>query len=493
MQPSETNLINLYNKFESLQDYAACEPCLSHETKKTDSNQDVSCEAKINSHQKSASHEVIEADYNQRVLCDNNTEQVKDDSVIELRRTNVTINTLVIEVLIDNQPSLGPLTALIDTGAAVSILSVSSYQKLDKNLFSLASSSYKSVEGIGRVRFPVIGEVTLSLSLPSSSSKYMLKSSKFIVIPDGVSDYDMVIGYDLLKKEHLLPDSSEGELIYRNGKMVRTIATDVRKNADTPCQCVLSENINVSAKSCLVINIRVVNPKVFENQTMIFDPQNSEKVVVDPAVLSVNNNQASLILYNHTDSAIKMKRGQKIGVAESYDSQEASFHLIELAEQPQPQLEQWTSEALREAYRLGESNITPEQQQQLLELLERYPEVSSLNESDVGCTSVIKHPIETTTTKPIQVPVRRMQGPILKEIEKCCLTLEDEGIIRRSKSPYSAPVVPIRKKDGTIRLCIDYRELNKVTKGDSFLIPNLIYMLFSLFGNILIIGYYQIE
>src|SRR5215469_10770113 len=112
----------------------------------------------------------------------------------------------------------------------------------------------------------------------------------------------------------------------------------------------------------------------------------------------------------------------------------------------------------------------------------KYPTVSSISESDVGCTSVIKHKIETTMQKPVQVPVRRMQGPVLKEIEQCCRTLEEEGIIHRSNSPYSAPVVLIRKKDGTIRLCIDYHELNKVTKKNSFPIPNLIDMLFSLQG-----------
>lgn len=60
-------------------------------------------------------------------------------------------------------------------------------------------------------------------------------------------------------------------------------------------------------------------------------------------------------------------------------------------------------------------------------------------------------------------------------------------------------MVPVRKPDNTMRLCIDYRKLNSVTKGDSFPIPNLIDTLFSLqrmkfFSTIdLIKGYYQIE
>ena len=45
-------------------------------------------------------------------------------------------------------------------------------------------------------------------------------------------------------------------------------------------------------------------------------------------------------------------------------------------------------------------------------------------------------------------------------------------VIEPSKSPWSAPIVPIRKKDGTIRLCVDYRRLNDVTKPDRHPMPN---------------------
>jgi hypothetical protein len=60
--------------------------------------------------------------------------------------------------------------------------------------------------------------------------------------------------------------------------------------------------------------------------------------------------------------------------------------------------------------------------------------------------------------------------------------MEEVGIIRKSKSPWAFPVVIVSKEDGTHRLCIDYRKLNKVTKPDAFPLPRIDDMLES-FGQ----------
>jgi hypothetical protein len=49
--------------------------------------------------------------------------------------------------------------------------------------------------------------------------------------------------------------------------------------------------------------------------------------------------------------------------------------------------------------------------------------------------------------------------------------LLDKGFIRPSVSPWGAPVLFVKKKDGTLRLCIDYRQLNKVTVKNKYPLP----------------------
>ena len=51
--------------------------------------------------------------------------------------------------------------------------------------------------------------------------------------------------------------------------------------------------------------------------------------------------------------------------------------------------------------------------------------------------------------------------------------LLDKGFIRPSVSPWGAPILFFKKKDGTLRLCIDYRQLNKLTVKNKYLLPRI--------------------
>lgn len=68
--------------------------------------------------------------------------------------------------------------------------------------------------------------------------------------------------------------------------------------------------------------------------------------------------------------------------------------------------------------------------------------------------------------RPYRYPVKQRDV-----IEKLIQDMIDQGIIQDSSSPFASPVVLVGKKDGTWRLCVDYRELNKKTVKDRFPIP----------------------
>ena len=76
-------------------------------------------------------------------------------------------------------------------------------------------------------------------------------------------------------------------------------------------------------------------------------------------------------------------------------------------------------------------------------------------------------------TRPISIPPCRMTPAELRELKSQLQELLGKGFIRPSTSPWGAPVLFVKKKDWSFRMCIDYRQLNKVTIKNKYPIPRI--------------------
>ena len=74
---------------------------------------------------------------------------------------------------------------------------------------------------------------------------------------------------------------------------------------------------------------------------------------------------------------------------------------------------------------------------------------------------------------PISKAPYRMAPLELKELKIQLQELLDKGFIRPSVSPWGAPILFVKKNDGSMRLCIDYKELNKVTVRNKYPLPRI--------------------
>ena len=113
------------------------------------------------------------------------------------------------------------------------------------------------------------------------------------------------------------------------------------------------------------------------------------------------------------------------------------------------------------------------QQKAIRKLLIKHADIFSKDEFDIGSTDLVEHEIDTGDAKPMRSAPRPMAYG-LKEGGKVTISkLLERGIIEQSCSPWASPVTLVAKKDGTVRLTIDYRRLNAVTKVPASTIPKV--------------------
>ena len=100
-------------------------------------------------------------------------------------------------------------------------------------------------------------------------------------------------------------------------------------------------------------------------------------------------------------------------------------------------------------------------------LLMECQDVFSRDAQDLGWTSLVQHSIDTADSPPIKLPHRRV--PLVKgeEMQRMVEEMAEQGIVERSDSPSSSPVVLVNKKYGTQHFCVDYRALNNFTVKES--------------------------
>ena len=113
--------------------------------------------------------------------------------------------------------------------------------------------------------------------------------------------------------------------------------------------------------------------------------------------------------------------------------------------------------------------------EQVEKLITEYHDIFTTETRKVGM--VPNKYCTTIKLKPGTVPIKQKLRPMHPQQQaELKIQLDEwlkEGVIRPSKSPWASPLVPVKKKDGRTRWCVDYRQVNSRTVGDSFPSPTV--------------------
>ena len=173
-----------------------------------------------------------------------------------------------------------------------------------------------------------------------------------------------------------------------------------------------------------------------------------------------------------------LAKGQEIGFIEPvmllesddpiWDDKEEEV-VVRVCQDKEPQVR---NEELKKRLQIA-TNCSEEDRKQLEGLLLEHNSVFALDDKELGETDLVAHSIDTGSAKPVQTLARRLPYALRKELEVELTTLIDTGCIEPCVSPYSSALVLVRKKGGGLRVCVDYRGVNKDTTPDKYPIPRI--------------------
>ena len=405
--------------------------------------------------------------------------QPVDDSTLSMRSLGGQQDGLYVEGSINGKLC----KMLIDTGASVSIVSTSMINEHNKVLSKSPFTQLRTATG--QVT-PVHGCSTLDITIGRYSGQHVM------LVAD-VMDC-CIIGLDFLQQYRCTLDIA-GRVLQMDGMQIKLLP---RTAPIGPiCQRIVTmEPLEIKAGEDAMIPAGLI-PGGHHSGFGVIE-SNHRKNMADGLLLGrtlvdLEDEVLPVRVANVTDKTLKIAPGTWIADCHTVDYVERNVPV-------QPQRKHAPLPAyLNDVYARSTEDLDGEQQQIVFDLLLEFEDVFASSPSEMGRTSLTRHRIDTGDTPPIRQPARRM--PLVKQAEADAAVHDmlQRGIIEPSDSPWSSPVVLVRKRNGELRFCVDYRLLNGHTRKDSYPLPRIDATLEALSGSTcfstldLQSGYWQID
>ena len=174
-----------------------------------------------------------------------------------------------------------------------------------------------------------------------------------------------------------------------------------------------------------------------------------------------SRNAFPISICNNTNKTILLRRGCVVGKISPLSSEEIS----EVPQSPS------SNSSHPNNIDLSELQCNPDFKEHITSIILNNAEIFAKSDSDLGCTDLVTLKIDTNNHPPIKLRPYRTPLHKREEVGKAIDDMLQANIIKRSMSPWSFPLVVVAKKDGTSRMCVDFRKLNKITKPTSFPLP----------------------
>ena len=228
---------------------------------------------------------------------------------------------------------------------------------------------------------------------------------------------------------------------------------------------IITTPANTSVNICTVLKTRNVD----EKQPILVSLNNKYVDYGPPEVLSQvhANHEVFFTMYNYSSASLFIPQGTHIAHAEpvSLPSPSVVSPIVNVHENVNSNNNTFE--------KLVMSNTPNTLVSGVLDIVRLYRNQFVVNDEPTGYTDYLPFTIDTGNARPIAQRPYRLPVAYEKEVNSQLESMQRDNIISLSKSPWASPMVVVKKKDSTLRLCVDYRRLNSVTEGDSFPLPSI--------------------
>ena len=348
------------------------------------------------------------------------------------------------------------INMLVDSGATASLISVEVYEMMNKGNRPCLKPVKGEMVAVKGMNLKTLGYCNFDVIIGGSSYVMMAIVAELnttgIIGLDFMSEYGCSID---LKQKCLVIDGKKlkcdlkGKIGCYRVSLAETVSVPPRHEMLTCGQ------INDYCHD--IKGIGIIEP----SDTF----QKAGKAMVG-RILATANENVPVRLMNPSNEELILYKGTVVGQFEEVkeNATQITTHTKKNSALP---------EQLEELVMQASDNLQEEQIRSVRKTLVEYQDVFALTDEQLGRTEVVKHAINTGNARPIKERLRRVPQYAVEEVDRQVDDMLKRGIIEPSNSPWAAGVVLVRKKDNTLRFCVDYRSLNSVTIKDAYPLPKI--------------------
>ncbi len=411
-------------------------------------------------------------------------------------------------------------SALWDTGAQVCIMPMSWINEQRcvgkvRPIEELVGGETLEVKSANGTSIPYTGWVKVKFRLPSSESGEVLDVP--FLVTDISSVQCPIIGYNVI--EHYMDSALEADMVKSMNCLNASLPMLNKKKRRQVLQIVTGKKqeelcvVNTGRASTTIPKGRttirtlvqagpIVEPMValFEADCSAMWPEGIEVVGGLVQLKRGNGSRVPIEIVNNTDHDIKLRGRLTLGSLYQVKSviplpcQEVNANSVG-RDGKSGDVEVPTSDSsspMSTSHKTEDGQWDPpvdlgidlnEEERAAITTMLREESHAFSKDGEIGEIPSLQMDINLKDSKPVQKSYIGIPRPLYQEVKDYLNDLITRGWITKSSSPYSSPMVAVRKKDSTLRLCIDYRLLNEKTVVDQHPIPRIRDALDSFGGN----------